>query len=708
MGGGIAAHLANLGFQVSLLDVSPDFVREGFARARAARPPHFYLPDTAERIRLGNIKENLDWIQEADWVCEAIVEKINAKRDLFELLDPILRPDAMISTNTSGLEIAWLAEGRSESFRRRFLGSHFFNPPRYLKLLELIPTAETAPAAVEAMTKFLEDRVARRVVVAKDTPGFIANRFGMWAMFHAIHTAEKLQLSVEQVDLITGPFLGRPRSASFRLNDLVGLDIMRDIASNLVERCTNDREMTNFRTPASMATLLQRGWIGDKAGQGYYRKEGKELMSFDLQTHAYRERREAQFDSITALAKLPLAERFAQVLDLKDEVGEFCREHLVPVLAYANRLKEEISHSVEDFDRVMKWGFAWEMGPFETIDAMGPTRIPGASGPYYKDGKMLAFSGRYVARRKEPWYQALNDFPILEEREGYRLRDMGGGVTAICLTTKLGTINPRLVADMLELLESGKYARFVLTSEARSFSAGYDLRHFLERIEAEDFEAIDLSLANLQKLAIRLSEAPTVAAVFGHCLGAGAELMMGCCAAAAAAEAQIGLPEAKVGLLPGGGGTAMMRLRSQFGGPKRMAEIAHQTALGIVASNAPEAMRRGLLRETDRVVFHPDRLFYEAKQMALVAEPSPAPSWLRPEGPLAGMIDRLLAESKAKGEMTDHDETIGQSVKTVFAKSVNFEDALAKERSEFLELCGKALSVTRIRHMLETGKPLRN
>ncbi len=708
MGSGIAAHLANLGFDVSLLDLSPDFVREAFDRAKSARPPHFYLPETAERIRLGNIKENLDWISEADWVCEAIIEKINAKRDLFELLEPVLPADAMISTNTSGLEIAWLAEGRSESFKQRFLGTHFFNPPRYLKLLELIPTSETKPAVIEAMTKFLEDRVARRVVLAKDTPGFIANRFGMWAMFHAVHTAEKLQLTVEQVDAITGPFLGRPRSASFRLNDLVGLDIMRDIATNLVDRCGHDPHMATLRTPASMATLLERNWIGEKAGQGYYRKEGRELMVFDLQTQAYRERREPELESLQTLGKLPLSERIRQALELSDEVGHFLREHLLPVLSYANSLKEEISHNVEDFDRVMKWGFAWEMGPFETIDAVGAARVPEVKREFYVDGSMLGFNGKYVARRKEPWYQTLADFPIVEERPGFRLRDLGGGVTAIGLTTKMGTINPDLVEDLSELLEAKRVARFVLTSEGRSFSAGYDLRHFLDRIEAGDFEGVETSLSRLQQLTLTLGEFPSVAAVFGHCLGAGTELMMGCSSVAAAAEAQIGLPEAKVGLIPGGGGAALMRLRSQFGGPKRMAELAHQTALGTVSSNGPDALKRGFLRETDRVIFHPDRLLYEAKQMALQAEPTPVSSWLRPEGPLAGMIDRLLAESKSRGEMTDHDASIGQSVKTVFAKSVSLDDALAKERSEFLELCRKALSVTRIRHMLETGKPLKN
>jgi 3-hydroxyacyl-CoA dehydrogenase len=708
MGSGIAAHLANLGFDVSLLDITPESVREAFDRAKAARPPHFYLPDFADRIRLGNIRENLDWVRGADWVCEAIVEKLDAKRALFRDLEGFLRPDAMVSTNTSGLQISLLADERLESFRKRFMGTHFFNPPRYLKLLELIPTADTDPDAIASMRRFLEERVARRVVEAKDTPGFVANRFGMWSMYHAIHTAERLQLSVEQVDAITGPFLGRPRSASFRLNDLVGLDIMRDIATNLVERCSSDPHMANFRMPKSMATLLERGWIGEKAGQGYYRKEGKELVVFDFVTQAYRQRQEADFPSLRSLGKLPLSERIAAALDLKDEVGDFLREHLLPVLRYADFLKEEISHNVEDFDRVMQWGFAWESGPFELLDAIGAERSKVGSIPFYKQGKMRSFAGKYVARKTEPEYAPLASFPVVAEGEQLRLRDLGDGVLAVCLTTKMGTINPALVVELLEALKTEKLGRFVLTSEARSFSAGYDLNFFLDRIEDEDFEGVDQALANLQKLTLRLGESASVAAVFGHCLGAGQELAMGCSACAALAESMIGLPEAKVGLIPGGGGAALMRLRAQFGGAKRIADVAHQTALGATALNAPEAQRRGFVRESDLIVFHPDRLLHDAKQLVLATEPGPLPSWIRPEGPIAGMIDRLLDESVRRGEMTDHDVAIGQSVKNIFAKAVSLEDALEKERSEFIELCQKALTVTRVRHMLEQGKPLRN
>ena len=268
MGSGIAAHLANLGFEVSLLDATQSSVTDAFERARNGRLPLFYTPECANAIRLGNTRDNLAWLEDADWVCEAIVERLDAKQALYAQIEPHVRPDAAITTNTSGLEISLLVAGRSDWFRRRFLGAHFFNPPRYLKLLELIPTDETEPAVVEDMTRFFEDSVGRRVVRAKDTPGFIANRFGMWCMFHAIHVAERLHLSVEEVDAVTGRFLGRPKSATFLLNDMVGLDVMRDIAANLIERCSADPQIAVFELPDSMLHLLALGWLGEKSGHG--------------------------------------------------------------------------------------------------------------------------------------------------------------------------------------------------------------------------------------------------------------------------------------------------------------------------------------------------------------------------------------------------------------------------------------------------------
>lgn len=707
MGAGIAAHLANVGFDVDLLDLDADSAAEAFARAKSAKPPHLYLSETAAKIRLGGIAENLAWVAEADWVCEAIVEKLDAKRELFANLEPLLQPNAMVSTNTSGLQIGLLTEGRSDSFRARFLGTHFFNPPRYLKLLELIPTGETDPQAVSAMAKFLEERCARRVVIAKDTPGFIANRFGMWSMFHAVHTAERLGLSVEQTDAICGPFLGRPRSAAFRLNDIVGLDIMQDIANNLIARCSDDPHIDVLNTPRSMATLMERGHIGAKSGAGYYKREGKELLAIDLGTLAYRQAHEPELPSLQQFGKLPLGERLRAALDARDEVGEFLRMHLVPVLRYADYLKEEISRSVLDFDRVMQWGFAWEAGPFALIDAIVADRVGIEGGDFYQAGKQRSFAGPYVSLPVEPEYRSIADFPVLRSTEALRIRDLGDGVEAVCLATKMGTITPQVVEDLHQYLDDGP-GPFVLASEARHFSVGFDLNFFLQRIQEEAFEDIDRTLGRLQQLTLRLGRERSVAAVFGYCLGAGMELAMGCAQVCALAEANLGLPEAKVGLLPGGAGTVLMAQRAQRGGAKHTVEVCLALSTGFTSANADEGRRLGYLRPMDRTVYHPDRLLAEAKTAVLAVEPEIDESWTVPIGPVNGMIDQGQRELQAKGDFSAHDELISDQIKHVFTKTASLDGALTEERVAFLSLCRSGLTVARIRHMLETGKPLRN
>lgn len=707
MGSGIAAHLANLGFSVTLLDATADSIRAAFDRAKQQRPPHFYVAGTADTIRLGSIAENLEWVSEADWVCEAIIEKLDAKRDLFALLEDHLRPDALISTNTSGLQIGLLTEGRSESFKRRFIGTHFFNPPRYLKLLELIPTEDTDPQVIADTTKFLEEKAARRVVLAKDTPGFIANRFGMWSMFHAIHVAEKLRLTVEQVDLITGPFLGRPRSGSFRLNDLVGIDIMVDIAQNLIARCPNDPFTKTLQNPKTVDFLLEKGWIGNKVGQGYFRKEGKEFVSLDLQTHTYRERQEPDLPSLVAIERQPLAERLPAALSLRDETGEFLREYLVPTLQYANYLKEEISHSVQDFDRVMQWGFGWEVGPFEMIDMIGASTIGIESKKFYQAGEILNFAGSYSPTPAEPEYRRLVDYPLLDQREGFNIRDLGDGVLSVGLTTKMGVIGPAIVDSLTEFLSEDGIKRFVFSSEAKVFSAGYDLRYFVEAVDAGDFPGIADSIEKFENLASLFRRHASVGAVFGYCLGGGFEMAGACSRLIATAETQIGLPEAKVGLIPGGAGNALMRMRMQENA-KRLVEGVKTLTLGAISSSADDARVLGYLRREDVTCYNADRLITDAKNLALTVEPEPLPEWNAIVGPFLGMAEQGLRELQAAGDLSDYDVQIGDKIKSVFGRSSSYEDAVAKERHAFVELTREGLSLARMRHMLETGKPLRN
>lgn len=707
MGGGIAAHLANLGFEVTLLDMTDDSARAGLDRTKHARPPHFYIPQTADSITVLGLEEGMQAIADADWVCEAIIERLDAKQELYAKIEHLIREDALISTNTSGLQISLLKEGRSDSFRRKFLGTHFFNPPRYLKLLELIPTDETDPQVVEDTRRFLEDKVARRVVVAKDTPGFIANRFGMWSMIHAINVTERLGLTIEQADEITGVFLGRPKSGSFRLNDMVGLDIMADIMANLVARRPEDAVIAKAGTPSSMLVLMEKGWIGNKAGQGYYRKEANEFLSFDLRTHAYRQRQEPELRSIAELGKLPLKERLSQGLKLRDEVGEFLREYLVPALQYAHSIREEISFNVQDFDRVMKWGFGWEAGPFEMIDMIGGAELGITSEPFYRDGQILGFDNAYHQPAEEPQFKTVHQYPATTDSEEYSLRDLGDGVTCVATRTKMGVITPTLVDSLIGLIESGQISSLVLTSEAKVFSLGYDLRFFNEKVQQNDFDSIDLAVTRLQKLGVLLSQIPSVAAVFGYCIGGGFELAASCSRIVALAETQIGLPESKVGLLPGGGGTPLMRLRTQYD-IHAMVQMVKLLAQGTLSANAPEARKCGFLQETDIIEFHPDRLMDTAKNAALVTGVKPLPEWKVVEGPFVGMVDRMQDELKKNGDFSDQDEKINDRVKFVFGKSTSFEHALDNERDAFVQLAKEGLSQARIKHMVETGKPLRN
>ncbi|MBL8060457.1 MAG: enoyl-CoA hydratase/isomerase family protein [Chthonomonas sp.] len=706
MGAGIAAHLANLGFQVTLLDMSRESAESAFERSKKIRPPHFYNAESMARIRVGGIDQDLSLVNGADWVCEAIIENLDAKKDLFSKIAPILKPGAFVSSNTSSLPLKLLAEGLPDDIRKKLVGTHFFNPPRYLKLLELIPTDETDKKEIQRITAFLEAEVGRRVVLAKDTPGFIANRFGMWAMFHAIHTAEKLGLSAEQVDAICGPFLGRPRSAAFRLNDIVGLDVMSFIAAIMAERCSDDPHLDTLKHPASMDFLMERGWIGQKSGQGYYRKEGKELLAFDLRTQAYRNVQEVSFDSINAVAKKPLGERIRAVLEAKDEAGEFLREHLIPVLAYAQYLKDEVSHSALDFDRVMMWGFGWQMGPFEVIDAIGAEFLGLQNDIYYKDGKVLDERNKYIALPKEPQYRGITDFPLKSENAGFNVRDLGDGVLGIALTTKMGVIGPEVMASLTEWL-GGQEGPLVLCSEAKSFSAGFDLKFFLERQEAGDWMGVDEGLAALQHLTVLLSERKVVAAIHGHCLGAGFELATACSMIAAHPEANIGLPESRVGLIPGGAGTCRMRLKFQTS-LQDLVTAALLMTRGQVSTSAGEAMTLGYLRPKDVIVKHPDSLISTAKSLATSVVPRSIANWKIMEGPIAGMIDRALNEGLQKGDFTEHDVYIGQQIKEVFRKPSDFDEALRIEREVFIDLLKEGLSVARIRHMLEIGKPLRN
>ena len=654
------------------------------------------------------MENNLAWVSEADWVCEAIVEKLDIKKSLFEKLEPLIAHDALISTNTSGLEIGLLLEGRSESFKGRFVGTHFFNPPRYLKLLELIDTPVTDASLLPSIIEFLEKRVAKRVVRAKDTPGFIANRFGMWSMYQAIHVTEKLRLSIELVDQITGPFIGRPKSASFRLNDMVGLDIMADIAENQLHRCPNDPYIGSLFEPRSITHLRSVGHYGNKSGKGYYERVGKEFLVFDMQTDAYRPPFLGEYPTITNNAKKPLGERIRIALEAKDEVGEFLRLYLLPTLRYADYLKAEISYSVSDFDHVMQWGFGWEIGPFEMIDAIGSELVLGTKKQFYNGNEQLSVDETHVELKPvQPEYHALADYHVVGEQGLLRFRDLGDGVTSIELTTKMGVVTPQAVEDFHGFLDKGRTGPFVFANPGRAFSVGFDLNFFLLAIDRHDWSAIDNSLQRLQTLGTKLGEAPVVAAIHGYTLGGGLELAMSCQKVVAAADANIGLPESKVGLLPGGGGVTLLRMRSQQS-PQMAKDAIVNLTDGFVATNAVEAKIHNYLADGDEICFHPDLLITQAKAAALRVQPRPTVEFKSMAPFVNGLIEEATTSKLKDGSLTAYDEFLSSQLRYIFTKSASVADAERLERERFILLCQRPETRARIAHMLEYGKPIKN
>lgn len=708
MGAGIAAHLANCGLQVTLADLTMESAMAGLERCHSAKPPHFMTPEAAARVELIGMDSLESAVQDADWVCEAIIERLEPKKALFERLSHALKEDTLISTNTSGLQIQMLAADLPPFLRQRLVGVHFFNPPRYLKLIELISTSETDPDVIGQFKQFLELQLGKRVVLAKDTPGFIANRFGMWSLYQAIHTAEKLGLTVEETDAITGQFIGRPRSGTFRLADLIGADVMNDIAGNLQTRCPNDPSIGILGVPKSLASLLERGWLGSKSGQGYYRKQAKDLMSLDLNRFSYRPQSEARFSLIETSKKAPLIERILGGLSANDQVGEFLRAHLIPSLVYADSIRSEISYSPLDFDRVMQWGFGWELGPFELIDRIGSAKCSIVSKPYFSAGSSLANDGaNYVPNPAEPEFIQISDLKKLDSNGPVDIFDGGDGIEVLAIKTKMGSITPALCDSLSECLNNRSAKSYVLTSSQPAFSVGYDLKVFLSAIESGDFDSIDANLVSLQKLGELFSTKPVVAAISGYALGGGLELAISCPMMVVQSEAKLGFPEARVGLLPGGRGTTLMRIRNQ-NLAKDAAAAALLLANGSILENALQAKHAGILREEDKIEFNPDRVLSQAIHFAKGISSQPPLPWKPIEGPLAGIIDQLLNQKRAKGEFSAFDVSIGEAVKHVFAKSTSYEDALDKERKGFLDLCHHAFTLARIKAMLENGKPLRN
>ncbi|MBI2815638.1 MAG: 3-hydroxyacyl-CoA dehydrogenase/enoyl-CoA hydratase family protein [Acidobacteria bacterium] len=786
MGSRIAAHLANCGIRSYLLDIVPTeltpeekkkglqlsspavrnrVARNGLDAALKGRPAALSIDDLAAFITPGNFEDDMPKVAEADWIIEAVTENLGVKRAMLQRVAPFRKAGAVISSNTSGLPIARIAEGFPEEFRRHWLGTHFFNPPRYLHLLEVIPGPDTLPEIVEAVSQFADLRLGKGVVRAKDTPNFIANRIGVFSTCNILRIAQEENLTVEEVDRLTGPALGWPKSATFGTLDLVGLDVLDLVARNLVENAPGDESLEIFRVPEFVTKMMSSGLLGAKTGSGFYKrpKSGSgDTQVLDLQTVEYRVQEKPEFPSLDLAKGIDdVRQRVRMLFECNDRAGHLLWKAIGPVLAYAARRIPEIADRVVEVDRAMKWGFGWELGPFEMWDAIGVEksvgrmRREGLNVPenvqrmlssrytsfYDESGRERRYfdfgSGEYKSVEPLPGVLLLHDghgAPRVVRREtDASLLDLGDGIACVEFHSKMNAIGPEgvamLNAGLGELAES--FDALVIANQGVNFSAGANLLLLLMQIRDSNWEDIDREVRTFQKmtLGIKYSPKPVVAAPFKMVLGGGCEVALAAPRLRASAETYMGLVEAGVGLVPAGGGVKEMLLRCTEALPAgeellpAIKEAFNLISRARVSGSAEEARRLRFLRPSDSVTMNPHHLVADAKQTALemasdgYRAPSPGPrSDIRVAGQAALAELKIGIHIARRGEfITGHDALIAGKIAHILcggnltgSSLVTEQYLMDLEREAFLSLCGEPNTQARIEHMLKTGKPLRN
>jgi len=751
MGSGIAALLASAGVPVVLLDIPGkedrnEWAKKGLERALKAKPAAFMDADLARYVEIGNTEDHLEKLKDCDWVVEAIIEKPEPKQALYARLEGLLKPTAIVSSNTSGIPMKILLEGRSEAFRKRFLGTHFFNPPRYLHLLELIPTPETDPRVLAEIRRFGERILGKGTVLAKDSPGFIANRLGVYGMVQAVRLMEKHGLTIDEVDALTGPLLGRPNSATFRTADLTGLDVLKLVTEELAQATGED-----FALPAWVLRLVEEGRLGEKTGAGFYKRVNGEILVLDPRTLDYVPRAKLDLPELGAIRDLPLSERLPKALELPGKYGAFLQELFARTAHYTLEKAPEIAYDLVSVDQALEWGFGWEAGPFKNMDAVGlarvrdllgahglsvPELLEKADGAFYKNGTFLGFDGAYHPLPKREGVISLKALKsegktLLEGKEA-ALLDLGDGVALLEFRTKMNAIGEgviRMLQKSLEYVEEKGYLGLVIGNEdPRAFSAGANLALILSLAQEGDWDELSLAVRQFQKasMSLRYSPFPVVVAPFGLTLGGGAEFTLHADRVQAHAELYMGLVEAGVGLLPAGGGTKEMLLRfTQELAPYEGADPfeAVKRAFNLIAmartsTSALEARKMGFLRDRDGISMNRDFLIADAKRRVLELAPDyrpPLPPTIRVLGSEAlGNLRYAVWAFREAGEITDHDMKIGLEIAYVLsggegpAREVSEWDLLDLEREAFLKLLGTRKTQERIAHTLKTGKPLRN
>ncbi|RME83064.1 MAG: 3-hydroxyacyl-CoA dehydrogenase/enoyl-CoA hydratase family protein, partial [Caldilineae bacterium] len=692
MGAAIAAHLANAGIPTFLLDIVPQsltekeqakgltledpevrnrIVREGFERMKKAKPAALFSQDVAKLIKLGNTEDHFEWLSEADWIIEAVVERLDVKQALMERIEGVRKPGSIVSSNTSGLPIHAIAQGRGDDFRAHFLGTHFFNPPRYMKLLEVIPTPDTLPEVVEDITWFAENVLGKGVVLANDTPNFIGNRLGSIVSAYTMDYAIRNGYSIPEVDLLTGPLIGRPKTGTFRLADLVGIDVLTHVANNLYDLLPHDPEREILKSPAIervMRAMLERNWLGNKTGIGFSKQVRgengeKEYWPLNLETLEHERMEKPRYESVGALLGRPLPERLRGMVAADDRAGEFVWYVISRTLRYAAAIMPEVTDDVKALDDAMKWGFTWDLGPFEVWDVLGVEKtvrrmeqedlqVPlwvkemlqtGAKTFYrtYRGKPQRWVIGEgYVPVKPDPKIILLKDWKkkkdrVIASNQSASLVDIGDGVALLEFHAKtpkgreMNAIDPDMFAIFQEAITRAEkeFAGLVIGNQGEHFSAGANIFVMLMAAQQQQWDKIDEMSRQLQDLRRHLTglSVPVVAAPFGMTLGGGAEVAMAADRIVAAAETYMGLPEVGLGIIPAGGGTKEMVRRvispaariDHPGIHKYVQEVSLTIATAKVATSAVEARDLGFLTPCDRIVMNKDHLLAEAKAEVL-------------------------------------------------------------------------------------------
>jgi|SRR6476661_1970040 len=787
MGSRIACHFANIGVQVLLLDIAPKellpdeekkgltldapavknrLVNAALQAAIVSNPSPLYRKADASRIKTGNFDDNLKDIAGCDWTIEVVVERLDIKQSLYERVEKFRKPGTLITSNTSGIPIHLLAEGRSDDFRKHFCGTHFFNPPRYLKLLEIIPTPDTDPGIVDFLLHYGDLYLGKTTVLAKDTPAFIANRVGVFAIMDVLRIMQEVGLTVEEVDKLTGPVIGHAKSATFRTSDVVGLDTLINVANGLAQGLPNDEAKDVFQLPDFLKKMGESKWLGDKTGQGFYKKvkgEGgkSEIQALDLATMEYKPSAKVKFATLeTTKAVEALAPRFGMLIAGKDKAGDFYRKSFASLFAYVSNRIPEITDALYKIDDALRAGFGWEMGPFETWDAIGVQKgvellqaegkqpaawvtdmLAAGNTSFYKVSE-AGVKQYYDAETKS--YQPIRgveNFIILDnlratgkvlwKNAGASVVDLGDGILNVEFHSKMNSLGQDVIQGLLKGIELAEkdFRGLVVGNDAPNFSAGANLGLVYMQALEQEFDELNMMIAQFQNAMMRMrySSIPVVGAPHGLALGGGCELNLHCDRVVAAAETYMGLVEFGVGLIPAGGGTKEMTLRTALkyeeGEPElnliRNTFVTISTAK--VSTSAAEAFDLGFLRRGDEVVVNSNRVIAQAKAAAIeLAEAG----YTQPvqktnikvhgKGALAMFKTGVYAMKEGR-YISEHDQKIADKLAYIMCggdlsapTEVSEQYLLDLEREAFLSLCGERKTLERIQSILTTGKPLRN